>query len=153
MKLALPVLDTGGRSCGTCSLCCTTMEVSEIPKEKHVKCGDLSPLGRCGIYATRPDSCRKFRCLWLSGFLPLDLLPSKVRAVANTNPAGDTIVFHILPQDAGAHRRGPLARFIARCLQYNVDVIVVTGDKRSLFSTNEALRAKARGDGFEVASE
>mgnify|MGYP001586198669 CR=1 FL=1 len=52
------------RSCGDCSACCTAMRIDAISKPRDVPCAHLAARG-CGIYATRPDECRTFRCAWL----------------------------------------------------------------------------------------
>jgi hypothetical protein len=57
-----PVL---GRSCGTCTFCCTMVPV-EAPlfKAAGVKCEHVCGKG-CGIYPNRPDPCRYWNCAWL----------------------------------------------------------------------------------------
>lgn len=57
------------RSCGDCSACCHTFAVEEIDKARHSGCTNQTIKGGCSIYATRPESCRKFKCAWLSGEL------------------------------------------------------------------------------------
>lgn len=59
------------RECGTCSACCTVMGVPEIEKGTYEACEHLCEAG-CGIYADRPESCRKFECQWLRGVLEVD---------------------------------------------------------------------------------
>lgn len=50
-------------SCGDCTACCTLMAVVELDKPRCVSCKHLDK--GCGIYATRPQSCREFECIWL----------------------------------------------------------------------------------------
>lgn len=135
------------RDCGTCSLCCTTMAVTEIGKAYGEKCPQLSPLGRCRIYATRPTSCREFRCLWKQGVLLKELSPSRVRAVADCTTDGKVIVFHILPADRGAHLRGVLGEFIMRIVRQGVVVIVTCGAERTVYdATGETSKIIAKLD-------
>ena len=54
------------RSCGDCTACCTTMGVPELSKAHNSPCEHNTGTG-CGIYDTRPQSCRAFECLWLQG--------------------------------------------------------------------------------------
>lgn len=61
-----------GRQCGPCTACCTVMGVDEIGKKggdrcEHVidKLYKLSDRAGCGIYESRPQSCRDFKCAWL----------------------------------------------------------------------------------------
>lgn len=49
--------------CGGCTLCCTLMAVEELGKGPCEKCKFVEKRG-CGIYSTRPNSCKAFECLW-----------------------------------------------------------------------------------------
>ncbi len=75
------------RSCASCNLCCTHLEIESKPgystrldtgedvaKPAKAPCRFLGPNG-CSIYEVRPLVCREFRCDWLlavKGFGPLD---------------------------------------------------------------------------------
>lgn len=52
------------RTCGDCTLCCFEMAVEEIDKPMCATCPSVTK-GGCGIYQTRPESCRTFECMWL----------------------------------------------------------------------------------------
>ncbi len=67
------------RSCRTCTACCTYLRIEsqpgyttrydtgeDIAKPAGQACRFLSDSG-CGIYAVRPQVCRKFACDWLQG--------------------------------------------------------------------------------------
>lgn len=58
-------LPTALRRCGPCVACCTTMGVSELEKPFNAPCEHMGT--GCDIYATRPQSCQVFECLWLQG--------------------------------------------------------------------------------------
>jgi hypothetical protein len=53
-----------GRSCGTCTLCCTVLAIDQpdIQKEAGVTCRHCR--GGCAVYETRPVLCRDFHCGW-----------------------------------------------------------------------------------------
>ncbi|MEI8027105.1 MAG: YkgJ family cysteine cluster protein [Pseudomonadota bacterium] len=68
-----------GRSCGSCTLCCTHLDIEsepgfstllsdgvDIAKPKGQKCRFLGP-GGCTVYEVRPLVCREFACDWLLG--------------------------------------------------------------------------------------
>jgi hypothetical protein len=68
-----------GRSCGTCTLCCTQLEIEskpgystrldtaeDIAKPAGKACSYLTAQG-CSIYEARPLVCRQFACDWLLG--------------------------------------------------------------------------------------
>jgi hypothetical protein len=78
-----------GRECGNCTACCTIPSIAELDKPVRTDCKFLlqpptahsedlkSGLlilnqfeGRekgCAIYENRPQTCRNFQCLWLTG--------------------------------------------------------------------------------------
>jgi uncharacterized protein len=57
------------RSCGECSSCCRLLEITVerapgFEKPAGEWCKHCVKPG-CGIYASRPQLCKDFRCLWL----------------------------------------------------------------------------------------
>jgi len=88
----LPVVN---RHCGECTACCTLLGVPELGKGRYAPCEyevgavvdkdgvvvGTTPLPGakkgCGIYDTRPVSCRTFKCVWLQGLLPIEERPDK----------------------------------------------------------------------------
>ncbi len=54
-----------GKSCGTCTKCCTVMGVPELRKPARLKCAHVIAGTGCSIYHERPPSCAKFICGWL----------------------------------------------------------------------------------------
>ena len=61
-------------SCFTCTLCCTLTRVPELDKPEWLRCNHCSVTG-CTIYEDRPQSCKNFKCAWLSGVIPEGLRP------------------------------------------------------------------------------
>jgi hypothetical protein len=61
-----------GRECGACTACCSTLAIVELNKPARRACDHLCRAG-CGIYDTRPASCREFHCLWLRGAIEGDV--------------------------------------------------------------------------------
>lgn len=58
------------RSCGPCRACCVHLDIPDDmvcrgPKPARTPCPHLRAEG-CNIYATRPDLCAKFQCMWLA---------------------------------------------------------------------------------------
>jgi hypothetical protein len=76
------------RSCEGCDLCCTAVGVRELGKPPSVACEHLcgAPGASCGIYETRPRSCREFYCMWraMVGF-PEDFRPADCGFVVSIN--------------------------------------------------------------------
>ena len=51
------------RDCGNCCMCCELHREDGHPGA----CPNIQD-GRCGIYETRPASCRRFECAWRAGY-------------------------------------------------------------------------------------
>jgi len=68
------------RECGNCSLCCKLVGL-ESGKPSFAWCRYCHPnrLKACSIYEVRPEECRKFACLWLSGQLPEEAFPKDAK--------------------------------------------------------------------------
>jgi len=58
-----------GRSCGECRACCTVLGVDAVEKAAGEPCRHLRAKGSkpCGIYATRPEECSSYECMWHAG--------------------------------------------------------------------------------------
>ena len=54
-----------GRSCGSCTMCCKVMGITELQKPVGKWCAHCDIGVGCRIYGTRPSECRTFNCLWL----------------------------------------------------------------------------------------
>ena len=54
-----------GKTCGSCTLCCTVMGVPELNKRPWDPCPHAAAGDGCAIYAQRPAGCRTFVCGWL----------------------------------------------------------------------------------------
>lgn len=72
-----------GRRCGRCTMCCTWIGVTELGKPAGVPCQHLTPDG-CGIYDTRPESCRKFECAWKLGLGDATVRPDRLGGVVTS---------------------------------------------------------------------
>lgn len=71
------------RQCGPCTACCTSLAVDELAKPTHSVCRHECAAG-CAIYARRPQSCRDYRCLWLTGLLQDEDRPDRLGVIFNT---------------------------------------------------------------------
>lgn len=75
MKTDLPLL-ADGRACGECTACCYSKGVIELDKAGGVDCVHTTKTG-CGIYESRPESCKLYTCFWLEGYLEDSERPDK----------------------------------------------------------------------------
>ncbi len=55
-----------GRVCGSCNACCVALTIDDpaLRKLQGHRCPHAQPDNSCGIYATRPNTCREFYCGW-----------------------------------------------------------------------------------------
>jgi hypothetical protein len=63
------------RECGSCSSCCTILEVEAVGKPVNQVCQHCDVGKGCKIYDDRPQMCRSFSCAWLQGHLDDDWYP------------------------------------------------------------------------------
>lgn len=70
------------KQCGGCTECCTLLGIDELGKLRGDRCPhELTGMG-CGVYSTRPPSCRNFSCLWLlRDDMPEDSKPNECGVV------------------------------------------------------------------------
>jgi hypothetical protein len=97
-----------GRACGTCSLCCKVMRVSELAKPAGQWCTHCRPGKGCGIYATRPFDCRRFYCEWMiSKGLGPEWRPEQSKFALFKTNGGRRLTAHVDPGFPSAWRRSP----------------------------------------------
>jgi len=125
------------RECGDCRLCCKLIGVAVLEKPPERWCHHACQRG-CGIYETRPEECRTFRCLWLDGVLPEHLKPNHIKAVVygHTLDSGvNRVVLHEDPSMPGAYERHPEFRGVAEALvKKGFEFAVVSCGTRRLFT-------------------
>jgi hypothetical protein len=68
------------RDCGSCHACCIWLGIDELQKWTGERCKHLATRTKthhCGIYDSRPKACVQYQCMWLAGWGPDNLQPSK----------------------------------------------------------------------------
>lgn len=120
------------KECGSCSMCCKVMGIRELAKPRNTWCSHVVKGKGCGIYETRPGTCRQFECVWLkTDTMPDNYRPDKLHAVIVAE--GDNIIIHLDPGYPTAHRQEPLAGYIDRVMaldksrENRVNILVVCG--------------------------
>jgi hypothetical protein len=148
------------RNCGECSLCCVLPAIPELGKPANTPCEHLTANG-CGIYAKRPEVCRRFRCHWLDG--EGTDRPDAVGAYTTRIPTGNGwgsgagVLVTLDPTRFGRHVS--VQRTIAETVAAGGDVLVVSGEKRTLVTRDPkqlalaALRELQDQDGRPVRVE
>jgi hypothetical protein len=119
-------------SCGSCTLCCKLMEVRDLPepKPRDQWCGHCIQGKGCGIYASRPNSCRIFDCVWLQKpRLPDSLRPDRSKVVLTTLEADKALVANVDPGYPDAWRRPEMASLLKLNMRRGVKVLVRIGGR------------------------
>lgn len=78
---------TKGRKCGGCTACCFTHSIYALAKPAKRWCPECSVGGGCRIYATRPDECKTYECMWLEGYGLDQHRPDRMHVVAQVRSA------------------------------------------------------------------
>lgn len=99
------------RACGDCTMCCTLLEIDELQKPRRTPCPHEH--GRCSVYATRPDECRAFKCLWLAFDIPVGR-PDISGIMLVAYKAGPSIVLYESEEHAFSDSVPAIGRMFAR---------------------------------------
>lgn len=51
------------QNCGECTLCCTLLELHEVPSAIGETCRHCTNTG-CAIQQTKPKECKEYQCMW-----------------------------------------------------------------------------------------
>ncbi len=170
-----------GRECGACNVCCVALTIDdpELQKVQGYRCKNMLPDKGCAIYATRPDTCRRFFCGWRQlKWVPETLRPDisgvLVRLhyeVSQTKGTKKLGVMVTLLTDAALKAEG-LAETIGAAVAADIPVFlhvpgppgytaaearmndvlrnaVLTRDKAALLEILRRARAKARAGKFK----
>lgn len=135
------------RTCGTCTACCKIMAIDELEKPASVWCHHCEIAKGCKIYESRPDSCRKFKCLWLTDpRLPDSMRPDKTKAVFHVEKDKGRLKVNVDPDRPDAWKVGLTKQYIDLVRTAGVDVLIVCGLKKNLRTeyarTTEAHRSR-----------
>lgn len=120
--------------CDGCTACCKIMKVHELDKPANTWCQHCKIGEGCGIYNTRPESCRIYECVWLQSQrggkpMPLELRPDTSRVVVGVANQGDDLVLYVSPERPDAWKRGGMGRFVAEMQAKGFAVAVKCGEK------------------------
>jgi len=127
------------RNCDGCTACCTSLAVPEYDKKTNDACEHIC-IG-CNIYAERPESCRTFRCTWLSegtGFKELSMRPDRCGVVAAGGPTDHGIGMYFYEVWEGAIEEERIQLIIEKYnVKFPVLLIPHKGNKGRLFAVGE----------------
>jgi hypothetical protein len=96
-----------GRSCGTCTLCCKILGITELSKPKDKWCPHCE-IGRgCKVYDRRPAECSGFFCGYLQAPLASYWRPDTAKMVVVAELDGNRLAVHVDPGRPVAWRDEP----------------------------------------------
>jgi hypothetical protein len=114
------------RPCGDCSVCCTHLVIDTpgFAKAAGVACAHCRSPG-CGIYETRHDICRTYRCGWKhAAWLPEAMRPDRSGVVidfSETDAPGHDLEARLLAyRDPADFERNPAPDVIASLVEQTV---------------------------------
>lgn len=130
MTTPLPIAP--GRSCGSCTMCCKTMRVTELDKPRDKWCTHCDVGKGCRIYEERPTSCREFVCVYLlDGTLGDHWKPSHARMVLS-NRTDSVLRVLVDPDRPDTWRKQPyyadLKKWAANAVRQKSIVLIQVGD-------------------------
>ena len=113
------------RVCGACSLCCALLRVDELSKLGGIPCAhqDVGEKG-CSIHKDRPEICRAYRCLWLSGALEEGDRPDRLGAVLDVVAEGPVVRLEIRESRPGGFEASARLASIAEAYRLSMPVRV-----------------------------
>jgi len=104
----MSVANNPSRQCGTCTLCCKLLEITEIEKPVNTWCPHCATGQGCRIYSDRPSECRNFSCGWLLDAQMADeWRPDKSKLIIFPDAHPEHILIHVDPGYPDAWRQEP----------------------------------------------
>jgi len=134
------------RICGECSLCCTVLRVDALAKLGGTPCRHQqsgNPAGGCGIHTRRPEICRGYRCLWLSGSLEDGDRPDRLGAVLSLTTEAETPSLFVHEARSGAFNASPRLQEIANVWRESLPVRIA--DSESVMDPDRPQRVLLPG--------
>lgn len=127
-----PILS--GRSCGTCTLCCKVLSISELGKPQGEWCRHCD-IGRgCKIYSDRPSEYRTFYCGYLTWpMVDERWFPASCKMVIVSELGGNRVAIHVDPGRPNAWRTQPyydeIKQWAIFAAQHAQQVVVCIGKR------------------------
>lgn len=146
---ASPILP--GRGCGTCTLCCKVLSISELSKPQGQWCQHCAVGKGCRIYQSRPEECSTFHCGYLS-WPETDArwFPATSKMVIVSELEGKRIAIHLDPSRPAAWREQPfydqIKRWSFAAAQEMAQVVVCVGNRATVVLPEEDVDLGPVGD-------
>lgn len=131
--------------CGSCTLCCKLLGITELDKPRNAWCKSCSPGKGCNIYADRPPSCVDFECGWLANDGDPELRPDRIHLIiAGESTKINAYVVHVDPMYPDAAERPRAKRMLRAMMTHgrHPNVVLVTGDRRRFIGNDPGTVAR-----------
>jgi hypothetical protein len=112
------------RECGSCSRCCTLLEVTDVGKSTNEWCKHCDVDKGCTIYDDRPQMCRSFNCAWLQGHLNDEWFPERARMVVHFSQ--DAVNVQVDPGYPDRWRQEP---YFSKLCEWSLNGIRMNGSR------------------------
>ena len=150
--------------CGSCTACCRVYAIPEFSKPAGTWCTHCTIGKSCNIYATRPERCVTFECLWLQSQTREDRLGSELRPdkckVVFSPTTNDHIMGAItMPGAPLAWQRKDVAALINRMLRGGMGVAISAPQSRTQLllrpdgSRREVKMSEPDADGMQWSED
>lgn len=115
---------SNARQCGSCTSCCTLLEVTEVGTSVNEWCKHCEAGKGCTIYDSRPQMCRSFSCAWLQGHLDDDWFPEKSGMVVHFSQ--DAVNVQVDPSYPDRWRQEP---YFGKLCEWSLNGIRMNGNR------------------------
>jgi hypothetical protein len=112
------------RECGSCTSCCTLLEVTEVGTAVNEWCKHCEAGKGCTIYDQRPQMCRSFSCAWLQGHLDDNWYPEKAGMVVHFSQ--DAVNVQVDPDHAERWQQEP---YFSKLSEWSLNGIKAGGNR------------------------
>jgi hypothetical protein len=132
------------KECGGCTMCCKVLTVRELAKPAGKWCAHCKPGQGCGIYAERPQECRRFLCQWtLQSDLGPEWRPDRSKLVLMYDGASRRVLVKCDPGSPQSWRKEPyraaLERLAGQAGPQGGEVIVLVGQDMTVLANGHEL--------------
>ncbi len=116
------------KRCGSCTLCCLKTAVPEIGKPVNFWCAFCDAVTGCKIYSSRPESCKKYFCLWyVNPQMPITLRPDMCGVIFEKLVDGHTYLALIDPKWEDAWKEVPVLEVMSQLNKQGFSVVAFSG--------------------------
>jgi len=128
--------------------------VNELDKPLNTSCVHLAPVG-CGIYESRPQSCREYDCAWLHGHFREEDRPDKTGIVWSFESIDgfDGLLVHamLMNADTALARVQPMYKELQQTSSHRLMLQIIPHDLRA--GPRAKIHGRPVGPGIYVAVE